>query len=126
MDDSPTLGRREFTLQSALAVLGGVSITVTGCGGDSMSPTSASPTPSPTGSPSTVTGSVAANHGHQAAITGAQLMAGNAISLNIQGTSTHPHTVELTAAEVTQIDNGGRVSKNSSLDDGHRHAVTFN
>ena len=126
MDDSTTLGRREFTLQSALAVLGGVAITITGCSSDSFSPTSPSPTPAPMGSPSNVTGSVVANHGHEAVITGAQLMAADAISLNIQGAATHPHTVELTTAEVTQIDNGGRVSKDSSTDDGHRHVVTFN
>ena len=121
MDDARTLGRRNFTLQSSLAVLGGVAITVTGC-----SSTSGPTSPSPTPSPSNVTGSVAVNHGHEAVVTGAELMAANALSLNIQGAATHPHTVELTADDLAQIDDGARVSRDSSSDDGHRHTVTFN
>ena len=58
----------------------------------------------------------------------AQLTAADTISLDIQGTATHPHTVELTANEVQQIDDGARVSKDSSVGDfdAHRHTVTFN
>ena len=78
-----------------------------------------------------VSGSVAANHGHTATVTSVQLMAGNAIQLNIQGTADHPHTVDLTANEVTQIGSGQRVSKQSSNDPSaafgpHAHTVTFN
>ena len=58
-------------------------------------------------------------------------MAGNAVTLNIRGTATHPRTVELSAAEVSEIAAGQRVSKVSSTDDSpdadrHNHVVTFN
>jgi len=115
--------RRAFTLQSILAILGGVAITITGCDDDN-SPTSPS-------SSSDVSGSISANHGHAAVIMGAQLTASNAIVLNIRSAATHPHTVELSAQEVGQIAARQRVSKTSSTDDSpdagrHSHTVTFN
>src|SRR5436190_17797237 len=90
------LGRREFTLQAALAMLSGVVITITGCGSMEVSPTSPSPSlslsPSPSPSPSPgpsgdVVGSISANHGHSAVITRAALTAGNAVSLDIHGSA---------------------------------------
>jgi hypothetical protein len=123
MDDNHLLDRREFTLQSALAILSAATITISGCGGDD----SPSPGPSPSPNPGTnVTGTVSANHGHVATITAAQLTAGNAIQLDIRGSGDHPHTVELSAAEVSQIAARQTVSKNSSSDAGHFHVVTFN
>jgi hypothetical protein len=115
--------RRAFTVASVLAVLGGVTITITGCGGDS--PTAPSPPPG------SVSGLVTANHGHAAFITAAELMANDAVSLQIRGGATHPHTVELSAQEVSQIGAGQRVSKTSTTDPSpdaglHNHVVTFN
>jgi hypothetical protein len=135
MDDSATgleqsLSRREFTVKSALALLSGVVITVVGCS-DSASPTSPS-TPTPPSSPTPpattgdVSGSVSANHGHAATIGGASLAAGNAINLDITGNANHPHTVQLSANELSQISNGQRVSKTSSTNSAHNHTVTFN
>jgi hypothetical protein len=115
------LGRREFTLQSILALLGGVIITVADCGGGSSSPTS--PTPADSGSE---VGTITGNHGHSAVITAAQLTAGNALELHIRGVADHDHTVSLSAAEVMAAANRQRVSKDSSTDAGHDHAVTFN
>lgn len=146
--------RREFTLEAALALLSGVAITISGCGtsepgyptggGPNPQPTP-TPTPTPTPSPSTSptpgtsptpspgptpvadeVGSISSNHGHSARITGGQLSAGGALSLNIQGASSHPHVVDLSAAEVKAIAGGGRVSKASSTNSGHSHTVTFN
>ena len=118
--------RREFTLAAAMAVLSGVAISVAGCGGsDSASPAA----PSPTGSGSTSgdrTGSISANHGHSAVIASAQLGASGGITLNIQGTSAHPHTVALSGADLAAIAANQRVSKESSNDAGHTHTVTFN
>jgi hypothetical protein len=71
-------------------------------------------------------GAISANHGHVARITGAQLTAGGALSLDIQGTATHPHTVVLSSAEVMDIAENRRISKVSSTDLGHNHTVTFN
>lgn len=122
------LSRREFTKKSALALLSGVAITVVGCSSDSpTAPTPTPPTTPPTGTPSNdVSGSVSANHGHTAVITGAALTAGGDLSLDITGTANHPHTVALTAADLTQIQNGQSVSKASSTDSSHNHTVTFN
>jgi hypothetical protein len=73
-----------------------------------------------------VEGSISANHGHTATITRAQLTAGGALGLNIQGSASHPHSVSLSQAEVGQIAAGMRVSKESSADSAHSHTVTFN
>jgi hypothetical protein len=125
MDDNNLLDRREFTLQSALAILSAATITISGCGGGGDD--SPSPGPSPSPNPGTnVTGNVSANHGHVATITAAQLTAGNAIQLDIRGTGDHPHTVELTAAEVSQIAARQTVAKNSTTEAAHSHTVTFN
>jgi len=121
------ISRREFTLAAAMAVLSGVAISVTGCGGsDSGSPAS----PSPAGSSSTSggdrTGSISANHGHAAVVASAQLGASGGITLNIQGTSAHPHTVALSGSDLVAIAANQRVSKESSSDAGHAHTVAFN
>lgn len=123
--DPESSERRTFTAQAVLAMLSGVAITITGCGDDDGSPTA------PGGSSGSVNGLVSANHGHTATITSAQLMAGNAIVLDIRDDATHPHTVELSAQEITQIAAGQRVSKVSSTNDSpdagrHNHTVTFN
>jgi len=128
-DEPDAIGRREFTLQSVLALLAGVVITVDGCGGSSTSP-SPSPTPSPSPAPAPaadVNGSVATNHAqpHVAVITAAQITAASAVSLNIQGMATHPHTVELAAADLISLRNRTAVSKESSNNNNHTHTVTF-
>lgn len=120
MHDEHSLTRREFTLEGALALLAGVTITISGCGGDSDPPTAPSP------NPGNEVGTISANHGHTAVITGAELSAGNALSLNIQGSAPHPHTVQITAGEVQTIANGQQVTKESSNNDAHTHLVTFN
>ncbi len=124
--------RREFTVQSALAMLSGVAITLSSCG-DSNSSTTPSTTSTPPPPPATGdnVGVVGANHGHSAVITAAQLTAANAVSLDISGSANHPHTVNLTDTEVGQIAGGTRVIKPSSNNDGsgfgsHTHTVTFN
>jgi hypothetical protein len=128
---SRCITRREFTLAAAMAVLSGVAISVTACGGDSGSPAA----PSSAGSGSTATststsggktGSISANHGHSAVVSSAQLGTSGGISLDIRGSADHPHTVALTGAELSAIAGGQRVSKESSSDASHSHSVTFN
>ena len=84
MSDVKRLNRREFTAQSALALLSGVTITVSACGGSSSNPSSPTPTPVPNPGPvvSNVNGIVGTNHGHSAVITDAELAAGQALTLN--------------------------------------------
>jgi hypothetical protein len=124
--ESDSLDRREFTVQSALALLGGVTITITGCGGGGYS----SRSPSGGTSSSNVFGTISDNHGHQAVITSAQLTTGGGLSLDIRGQADHPHAVDLTAAEVSQIRNGQTVAKASTNTASasyamHGHVVTF-
>jgi hypothetical protein len=131
------LDRREFTSASLLALLGGVTVTVSGCGGGSsgggggtggggLPGSYDSPTlPGPTTTDG-VTGTITSNHGHSATISAAELNAGDTLTLDITGDSDHPHTVELTAPEVQSVASGDRVTKRSSNDDSHFHEVTFN
>lgn len=129
MDEKETTGsetidgidRREFTLRSLLAMLGGVTITISGCGGGG-SPTQPNPQPSS----GDKVGNVSVNHGHTAIIRAAELSAGGALTLAIRGTADHPHTVQLSAADVAAIAAGQRVGRASSEDDFHTHTVTFN
>ena len=80
----------------------------------------------PTGPTGVTASSISGNHGHSATITAAQLNSDVDIELNIRGTSDHPHTVSITAAELDRIMAGNQVGKESSNDDGHTHFVTFN
>ena len=125
MSDENLLTRREFTVESALAMLAGVTITISGCGDDD-NPTSAPTTP-PAAADKTGTVSTDAGHTHTgAAITAAQFTAGNAITLTLTGATTHIHTVALSQTELTTISAGTRLSKTSSTDNSHSHTVTFN
>jgi hypothetical protein len=121
------LTRRDFTLAAAMAILSGVAISVSGCGGSNSSSSPASPSPAsstPTGSDKT--GTISSNHGHAAVIASAQLGASGGITLNIQGSAGHPHTVALTGADLSAIASNQRVAKESSNDASHTHTVTFN
>jgi hypothetical protein len=119
MSDENLLTRREFTLESALAILAAATITITGCGDDD-------PGAGPSPQPGDKEGSVSANHGHSAIITAAQLSAANTVTLDLRAQATHNHTVQLSQAEVVSIAANTRVIKTSSTDDGHSHTVTFN
>ncbi len=120
--------RRAISAGAALALLGFPVISVSGCGGGSSGPTGPSGGAGnpPSTSPGDAVGSISANHGHTAVIEAARLQAGNALDIEIRGNATHPHTVQLSAAEVVAIRDRQRVSKNSTLNDAHDHAVTFN
>jgi hypothetical protein len=134
MKDLIDPSRREFTLASALAILSGATITISGCGGGygGSSGNPYGPTPTPTPSTGDKVGSISANHGHSAIIMGAQLTAAMAISLDIRGTADHTHTVELSAADIAAIAANKQVSKASSESGtggpygDHLHTVTFN
>jgi len=113
--------RREFTVAAALALLGGATITVSGCGGGMSSRTTGS------SGPVDVSGNIAGNHGHTAVITAAQLMAGGAVRLELTASNTdgHRHTVDLSADDVTRIRSGSSVSRESTQTEAHDHMVSF-
>jgi len=127
------LGRRRISAAAALALLGGATITIAGCGGGGgPSGPSAGPAPTPAPTPTTGTGNgdkvgqVSDDSRHQAVITAAQLSAGGALTLDIQGKAPHGHIVELSAQEVEGIRNGQRVVEQSSTTLDHNHTVWFN
>jgi hypothetical protein len=126
---SKLIGRRQFSV-TALAVLGGATIAI-GCGGGGASDITTAPTT--TSSQGQNIGVVSGNHPmpHVAAISAAQLSAGDGIILDISN-GLHSHTVALSGAQVTQIAAGAKVSVDSSINthssgtEPHGHTVTFN
>jgi len=128
------VSRRDFNAASLTALFVGMTVWVGACGksGSDASPVAPTSTAtsgsSGTGTPavSDKSGSISSNHGHAATVTGAQLQAGGAVTLHIQGSAGHDHTVNLAANEVAQIAAGTRATKDSSTDSGHSHTVTFN
>jgi VCBS repeat-containing protein len=122
MSDEHQLSRREFTVEWALAMLAGATITISGCGGDDDNPT-ANPSPQPGSHP----GTISANHGHEVTITAADVNAGTGkTALTIRGSATHSHTIDLSAAQIVSIGQNQRVSVTSTSEDAHNHTVTFN
>jgi len=59
-------------------------------------------------------------------ITAAQLLAGGAVSLNIEGSAGHNHVVDLVTQAVEDIKANMKVQKESTSTEGHTHLVTFN
>ena len=121
-DPSGGVSRREFTLQSALALLSTCIITVEGCGSGYKNSNPNSPTPSP--APTDITGSISANHGHTATVTGAAITTGAAISLDIRGNASHPHTVEISQSDLQTLKNRQPITRDSTNNGGHSHTVT--
>jgi hypothetical protein len=118
MADEHLLSRREFTIESVLAILAAVTITVTGCdGGYEMGP---SPPPGDR------EGVVSSNHGHRAIVTAVQLNSNSSVTIDMRYQASHNHTLTLTTGELGSIAENARMVKTSSTDDGHNHTVTFN
>jgi hypothetical protein len=67
---------------------------------------------------------IANNHGHAITVTAAEANAGVDKTYQIQGTSLHPHTVTITAAQFTMLKSGGTIMVTSSTDAMHSHVVT--
>ena len=117
------LSRRRFIGGVKTVLLSGILINLTGCleifGTDTL------PGAHRLG-PGDKEGIVQDNHLHQAIITDTELKAGGAVVLHIIGQSEHDHTVEISAEDVEEIRAGRRVSRKSSVDNGHYHLVWFN
>ena len=115
--------RRDFTLNAALALLAGCVITISdACGSESPA--------TPSNPPADVNGVISANHGHLAVVTSAQMTAGSAVSLSIQGTAAHNHTLSLSQTDLQMLRNRQSVTHDSTSDPSntfglHLHTVTF-
>jgi hypothetical protein len=67
---------------------------------------------------------IGTNHGHAITVPAADVAAGVEKTYPIQGTSMHPHTVRLTAANFATLKQTGTLTVSSS-NDGHAHSVTI-
>jgi hypothetical protein len=121
------ISRREFTLETCLAILAGAAVTIVGsaCGSGGSSPAGPSGGPGP-GAGGDKSGAISGNHGHTATITAAQLTAGNALSVELTLGSGHTHQLALTANQVAAVAANQSVSGASTTTNGHDHTVTFN
>lgn len=130
MKQARLIDRREFTAEAVLATLTGVVITLTGCGGGGggySSPSAPSASSPPTAAaPGDNQGSISNNHGHLAVVTGVQLVAANAVQLDIRGSADHTHTVTLSNSAIAAIKAGAPVITDSTNTIDHSHTVTFN
>ncbi len=73
-----------------------------------------------------VMGSITDNHLHQALVPKNMLVTESELTIDITGNSDHPHVVRLSKTDLTAIQNGVYVLKQSSRDWGHEHQVIFN
>jgi hypothetical protein len=115
------MDRREFLERAGLvATWAAVSVRIVGCGSDESNPMN--------GGNGSVSGDVSfdSGHTHSVSITGAQIQAGNAVTLTLSSSSGHIHQVSLTADEVMSIGTGGTVVEQSTSNSGHTHIVQFN
>lgn len=76
--------------------------------------------------PEEVLGRIDDNHEHWVRLSHQQIEAGEALVVDITGTSTHPHTISLSAEHLAQIRKGKYVYVRSTVDWGHEHGVHFN
>lgn len=123
------IDRRTFLGTTAtLALLGGASITL-GCSGSDNGVTPPPPPPPP--GPPDVTGVVETNHGHVMRVSGSYLNATGDVTIEMQGSTLHKHSVTLSSAQLAAIRAGSRVQVASTESDfgpegPHDHVVVFN
>ena len=115
------LARRRFLQWTAgLSVLVGGSL-LSACAAESNSSSSNATSSSTAGTE--WCGEITDNHGHTACLGEAELTAGAAVSMTLDGT--HTHTLELTAEEVQAIANGETISGTATGSE-HTHLCTIN
>jgi threonine synthase len=70
---------------------------------------------------------IGSNHGHTLVVTKDEVNAGVEKAYEIQGTSTHPHTVTVTAALFTMLKNNTSVTATSTSNGSpaHTHTITI-
>lgn len=68
---------------------------------------------------------IASNHGHSLTVPKADVMAGAAMTYNIQGTATHPHTVTISTGAFAMLAANQTAMTVSSTDAGHSHSITI-
>lgn len=72
-----------------------------------------------------VVSSISVNHGHELVLPEADIVAGVEKTYDITGTSVHPHTIVVTAADFAMLQGNQSVTITSSNDSAHTHDVTI-
>lgn len=109
-------GRREFLGAAAAALFAGITITIMGCDDDKST--------EPKAETGDVQGVIEENHGHSAILKKAVIDAGGAVTLDIQGSADHNHTLSITADELAGLKRGEMIHKACSKTS-HSHMVMF-
>ncbi|MGB5666981.1 MAG: hypothetical protein WBM53_09035 [Maribacter sp.] len=68
--------------------------------------------------------SIGTNHGHSLTVSKADVEAGTEKTYSIQGTSSHAHSVTLSAANFTALKSNTAISVTSTNGDSHTHSVS--
>ena len=68
--------------------------------------------------------SIGTNHGHSLTVSKADVEAGTEKTYSIQGTSSHAHSVTLSAANFTALKSNTAISVTSTKGDSHTHSVS--
>jgi hypothetical protein len=111
------LDRKQF-----LAGITGVTVTlvVHACGGDDSQGGNGGGGPNCSDGIDAV---ISSNHGHDLSIPAADFDTGESKTYSIQGTSTHNHSITLSAQDFTDLQAGKKIAKDSSNDAGHAHSL---
>jgi hypothetical protein len=111
------LDRKEF-----LTGIAGVTVTLVihACGGDDSE---GNPTGGGANCNDGVDATISSNHGHELRIPAADFDAGESKTYSIQGSSTHSHSITLSAQDLTDLKAGQKISKDSTTDAGHTHSL---
>lgn len=115
--------RKDF-LKSVVALAGAgaaVSALLNACGGTDQSSQNLQGSCRDNGAKN---GLITDNHGHSLVVPPADVLAGTTKAYNIQGTSTHPHTITIQAAQFAILAQNGSFTVTSTNEDGHTHDVT--
>ncbi len=122
MNKAPGLNRQQFL---RMAAGGSVLLLLQACGGGGDGDSGSGSSAPQAGSCDPSKASIASNHGHSIMIATADLDSATDRSYNIQGTSTHAHTVVLTVAQLRSLKAGQSVVVTSSTDASHSHSVSL-
>jgi len=121
--------RRDFVRVIGGVVLAGAALkSTTGCGGDDDDGNNDQPDSgqqqADCNANGATAGTITGNHGHTLTVPAADISAGAAKTYNIDGAAGHPHTIDLSAADMTTLAGGASVTVTSSNDLAHTHNVT--
>jgi len=114
------LDRKEF-----LTGIAGVTLTLVihACGGDDSE---GNPTGGGASCNDGIDAVISSNHGHELRIPAADFDGGESKTYSIQGTSSHNHSITLTAQDFTDLKAGTKITKDSTNDSGHAHSMQIN